>query len=67
MNTCFGKGNAQMARDPRDAVCEAASDYLLGQRDPEFRQLNGGMNALQNALRKAVDEWGKWQDEHEGQ
>jgi hypothetical protein len=55
------------SRDPRDAVCEAASDYLLGQVDAEFARLNGGMTGLRADLRKAVDEWGKWQDEHEGQ
>jgi hypothetical protein len=54
-------------RDPRDAVCEAASDYLLGLKDGEFAELNGGLDDLHAALRKAVDAWGSWLDEHEGQ
>lgn len=56
-----------MSRDPRDAVCEAASDYILGQTDIEFARINGGIITLYNDLRKAVDTWGKWMDEHEGQ
>ena len=42
-------------------VSEAASDYLLGLRDPEFAELNGGVEALLESLR---DNEARWQMAH---
>lgn len=44
-------------RDRRDAVCEAASDYMLGLGNREFAELNGGIEALQKRLRDALFAW----------
>jgi hypothetical protein len=43
--------------DPRDAVCEKASDYLLALGTPEFARLNGGTEKLLQELRDAVFAW----------
>lgn len=37
------------------AVWETASDYLMGQRYPEFAKDHGGQDALRSALQAAVD------------
>ena len=44
-------------RDPRDSVCEAASDYILSLSNAEFAKLNGGSDALLKCLRDAVFAW----------
>ena len=44
-------------RDPRNAVCEAASDYLLGVGTPKFAEMNGGIDVLLQRLRDAVFGW----------
>ena len=44
-------------RDPRDEVCEAANDYLLGLSSTEFANLNGGTDKLLRGLRDAVFAW----------
>ena len=44
-------------RDPRDAVCEAVSDYLLGLGTPKFAEMNGGQEKLLNDLREALFAW----------
>jgi hypothetical protein len=46
-----------MARDVRDAVCEAACDYVTGLNSPEFAAQFGGPEGLLNDLRKAVQAW----------
>lgn len=51
-----------MAVDPRDGVCEAAFDVVYGHHDREFRELNGGMDALISALESKVRAWEIWSD-----
>lgn len=61
----FGDEDDETANDysdARDAACEAASDYVLGLNNAEFATLNGGTDALLDALRKAVSAWERWRD-----
>ncbi len=44
-------------RDPRDVVCEATSNYLLGLGEPEYALKNGGLQTLLQRLRNAVSIW----------
>lgn len=52
-----------MSSDPRDAVCEAAFNLTFAWHDREFRELNGGIDALNDELQKAVDRWAEAQDD----
>lgn len=45
-----------LSRAAKD-LAEAASDYILALRDAEFAQLNGGINALLDAMVEAERKW----------
>ena len=44
-------------KDPRDEVCEKASDYLLALDSAEFSEAFGNADSMLADLRKAIKKW----------
>ncbi len=44
-------------KDIKTIIAEAASDYKLGLQAPDYAQLNGGIERLENRLLQLVSIW----------
>lgn len=44
-------------------IAESASDFRLGKCDPEFAEINGGLDSLYNTLAQHVGRYETWVSE----